>query len=479
MAELTDYLKQVLADKADKSRAPAKKTVNRPVHTRPRNQDVWTSNIPKMEFSKPNIPEPDSQYKRQTDSAPRTGSQRIGMPDGRTAAEGQAAAGSGITAENKQTESSAAPAIQAAAVNQDGESGATGLIGYLQRAVADKASDLFIVAGGKISEKVDKVMLPISRENVTPAEAERLITEFYTRAKRSMDGYLECGDDDFSLSIPGLARFRINTYRQRGSMAAVVRVVIFDIPDWRSLHIPAQVIGLSAATHGMVLVTGTAGSGKSTTQACIIDQINKTRGCHIITLEDPIEYLHRDRKSIVSQREIAIDSVNYLTALRACLRQAPDVISLGEMRDHETIRTAMTAAETGHLLITTLHTQGAVNTIDRIIDSFPSSQQAQVRVQLSMVLHTVVSQQLLPGVNGELVPAYEIMCMNNAIRSLIRESKSHQIDNVIAAGSAEGMVTMDQSILRLYYEGNITKDTALEYAEHPDQLLRRLGTVKN
>ena len=348
------------------------------------------------------------------------------------------------------------------------------LIEYLERAVSDKASDLFIVAGGKVSEKVDKVLISIGEENVTPAEAERLITEFYTRAKRSMERYLERGDDDFSLSVPGLARFRINTYRQRGSMAAVVRLVIFEIPDWRRIRIPDQVIGLSEATHGMVLVTGTAGSGKSTTQACIIDQINRTRGCHIITLEDPIEYLHKDQKSIISQREIDIDSENYLTALRACLRQSPDVILLGEMRDHETIQTAMTAAETGHLLIATLHTQGAVNTIDRIIDAFPSGQQTQIRVQLSMILHTVVSQQLLPGINGELVPAFEIMCMNNAIRSLIRECKSHQIDNVIATGSAEGMVSMDQSILRLYQEKKITKDTALEYAAHPEQILRRL-----
>lgn len=349
------------------------------------------------------------------------------------------------------------------------------LIEYLQRAVEDKASDIFIVAGGKISEKVEKIMIPISEESVTPAESERLITEFYTRANRSMEGYRERGDDDFSLSIPGLARFRINTYRQRGSMAAVVRVVIFDIPDWRSIHIPDQVMELSSVTHGMVLMTGTAGSGKSTTQACIIDRINRTRGCHIITLEDPIEYLHRDQKSIISQREIAIDSENYITALRACLRQAPDVILLGEMRDHETIRTAMTAAETGHLLIATLHTQGAVNSIDRIIDSFPSNQQMQIRTQLSMVLNTVVSQQLLPGINGELIPAYEVMRMNNAIRSLIRESKSHQIDNVIASGSGEGMVTMDQSILKLYQEKRITKDTALEYAEHPEQMLRRMG----
>ena len=213
----------------------------------------------------------------------------------------------------------------------------------------------------------------------------------------------------------------------------------------------------------------------STTQACIIDRINNTRDCHIITLEDPIEYLHRDKKSIISQREIAIDTEDYLSALRACLRQAPDVILLGEMRDHETIRTAMTAAETGHLLIATLHTKGAVNTVDRIVDSFPSGQQEQIRSQLSMVLRTVVSQQLLPDKTGGVVPAYEIMQMNSAIRSLIRDNKTHQIDNAIASGAGEGMITMDQSILNLYKAGEITRETALEYSDNPDQLQRRMG----
>ena len=349
------------------------------------------------------------------------------------------------------------------------------LLDYLEQAVAEQASDLFIVAGGPVSEKVEGHLRPISGEKVFPAETERLIMGLYDMADRSMDAYRATGDDDFSFAVPGLARFRVNAYRQRGSLAAVVRLVAFDIPDYRALRIPEQVMDLADLAHGMVLVTGTAGSGKSTTQACIIDRINRTREAHIITLEDPIEYLHRDRRSIVSQREIAIDTTDYLSALRSCLRQAPDVILLGEMRDHETIRTAMTAAETGHLLIATLHTNGAVNTIDRIIDAFPSTQQSQIRVQLSMVLHTVVSQRLLPDVEGGLVPAYEIMHMNAAIRSMIRDCKNHQIDNVIAAGGGEGMKAMDQSILELYQAGTITRETALEYADHPEQMLRRMG----
>ena len=341
------------------------------------------------------------------------------------------------------------------------------LLDYLTRVVQDHASDLFIIAGSPICEKLDRRMQPIGSERIMPEDSQRLITDLYAHADRKMDAFLANGDDDFSFSLPGLARFRANTYRQRGSLAAVIRVVAFGIPDWESMGIPPQVMDLAELRHGMILVTGIAGSGKSTTQACIIDRINRTRECHIITMENPIEYLHRNHKSI--------DTENYLSALRACLRQAPDVILLGEMRDHETIHTAMTAAETGHLLIATLHTQGTVNTIDRIVDSFPSDQQAQVRIQLSMVLRTVVSQQLLPGANGSLVPAFEVMHVNNAIRSLIRDCKTHQIDNAIAAGAGEGMMTMDQSILALYKAGKITAETALGYAGNPDQLKRRMG----
>ena len=351
----------------------------------------------------------------------------------------------------------------------------TRLMDYLQKAVADRASDLFIVAGGPVCAKTENRLVPISEDRVFPSETEELVREVYSLAERPIDRFLKEGDDDFSFSMAGMARFRVNVYRQRGSMAAVIRVVAFDIPNWIDLGIPEQVMALAEVQHGMVLVTGTAGSGKSTTQACVIDRINRTRECHIITLEDPIEYLHRDRRSIVSQREVAIDTQNYPSALRACLRQAPDVILLGEMRDQETIHTAMTAAETGHLLIATLHTKGAVNTIDRIVDTFPSGQQDQVRVQLSMVLHTVVSQQLVPNTKGGLVPAFEIMHVNNAIRSLIRDSKTHQIDNAIAAGGAEGMITMDQSLLALYKGREISAETALSYADNPDQLKRRMG----
>lgn len=283
------------------------------------------------------------------------------------------------------------------------------------------------------------------------------------------------GDDDFSFTKGGLARFRVNTFRQRGSMAAVIRIVQFEIPDYRDLQIPEEVMKVAKEQHGMVIFSGTAGSGKSTTQACIIDRINHERTAHIITLEDPIEYLHRNNKSLISQREIAIDTHDYLSALRACLRQAQDVIQLGEMRDYDTIRTAMTAAETGHLLMATLHTRGAVNTIDRIIDSFPPQQQEQIRTQLAAVLITAVSQQLVPGVDGKMVPVFEIMHVNSAIRNMIRDNKSYQIDNAIQTSAAEGMISMDQSLVALCQDGKITADTAVEFASNQEQVARKVG----
>ncbi|BAK98217.1 twitching motility protein [Oscillibacter valericigenes Sjm18-20] len=345
---------------------------------------------------------------------------------------------------------------------------------FLEKAVDDGASDIFVVAGGPVSEKLDGHIRPLTQSRVLPDVTEQLIREVYRLANREMERFLKTGDDDFSFALAGLARFRVNTYRQRGSMAAVIRVVSFDIPDYRALGIPENIMAMAEETHGLLIVSGTAGSGKSTTQACLIDRINRTRDAHIITLEDPIEFLHRDQKSIVSQREVTIDTMDYLSALRASLRQAPDVILLGEMRDHETIRTAMTAAETGHLVIATLHTKGAVNTIDRIVDAFPSQQQSQIRTQLAMVLRAVASQQLLPGTGGGLEPAFELMTMNSAVRSMIRDCKTYQIDNEMRTAGAENMFSMDQSILTLFRDGKITREIALDYADNPDQLRRRL-----
>lgn len=348
------------------------------------------------------------------------------------------------------------------------------LIDYLKRSVESNASDIFVVPGTPVCAKIDGTIQRLDDDKVLPDRSIELIKEAYEFAKRPIEKLTSNGDDDFSFAVPQFSRFRVNSYRQRGSYAMVIRIVAFDIPDYKEKGIPEEIIDLASLTHGMVLVTGTAGSGKSTTEACIIDRINRTRACHIITLEDPIEFLHRDVMSIVSQREIAIDSANYLSALRASLRQAPDVIQVGEMRDLETIKAAITAAETGHLLMATLHTNGAVNSIDRIIDSFPAEAQHQIRVQLSMVLNTVVSQKLLPDVNNELVPAFEIMHMTNAIRSMIRDCKTHQIDNAIMTGAADGMISMDQYILNLYKKGRITADTAVFYANDGEQMKRKV-----
>jgi twitching motility protein PilT len=222
-------------------------------------------------------------------------------------------------------------------------------------------------------------------------------------------------------------------------------------------------------------VTGTAGSGKSTTLSCLIDHINETRVGHIITLEDPLEYLHHHKKSIVSQREINTDTDSYLKALRASLRQSPKVILLGEMRDYETISVAMTAAETGHLVLSSLHTVGAVNTIDRVIDAFPANQQNQIRTQLSMVLQAVVSQQLIPTVDNNVAPAFEIMTVNNAICNMIRENKIHQIDSVIYSSASDGMRAMDNSIMELYKAGRISKADAISFSSNPEVMTKKIG----
>jgi len=348
---------------------------------------------------------------------------------------------------------------------------------WLKLAVEEGVSDIFIGVGRQITFKKNGVLIAQDSEILRNQGAQELITSLYSLADRPIERYLDSGDDDFPITVPGVARFRVNTYRQRSTMAAIIRVVLFNIPDYKDLLIPDDVMSLATELNGLALVTGPAGSGKSTTLACIIDAINKNRNSHIITLEDPIEFLHRDNMSLVSQREIATDTNSYMDALRASLRQAPDIILLGEMRDHETIKTAITAAETGHLVISTLHTVGAANTIDRVIDIFPPAQQQQVRVQLSMSLRMVVTQRLLTNISGESIPAFEIMRVNNAISNIIREGKTHQIDGVIQTSAQEGMIGMDAYIMKLLRNGEITKETALQNASNHDQMQRSLSTM--
>ncbi len=348
------------------------------------------------------------------------------------------------------------------------------MIDLLQKAVALGGSDIFIVPGAEVTVKVSSRMEKLTPGKLSPADTDRLIREMYTLAHRDIALLEREGDDDFSFAILNVSRFRCNAYRQRGTLAAICRIVNFELPDPRAMHIPDIVMELAGQLSGMILVTGPAGSGKSTTLACMVDRINASRSAHIVTIEDPIEYLHRHKMSLVSQREVPNDALTFSRALRAALRQAPDVVMLGEMRDLETIRTAITAAETGHLLLSSLHTIGAAKTVDRIIDTFPAEQQAQIRVQLSMVLKAVISQRLVPTVDGGRVAVFEVMTVNPAIQNMIRDGRTHQIDNVIYGGSDKNMLSMDAELQRLVRERRITRETALLYAANPETLAKRI-----
>ena len=349
------------------------------------------------------------------------------------------------------------------------------IIVLLQQAVLNHASDIFVVAGLPVSYRANGRICREKEEKLMPPQTKECVEELYKLAGgRDIRVLEEKGDDDFSFAVPGLSRFRVSAYKQRGALSAVIRVITFELPEPDEIGIPDPVMSFYNLSKGLVLVTGPAGSGKSTTLACLVDKINHSMEKHIITLEDPLEYLHRHDRCIVSQREICTDTENYITSLRATLRQSPDVILLGEMRDHETIQTAMTAAETGHLILSSLHTLGAANSLNRIIDVFEPSQQHQIIMQLSMVLQAVISQQLVPDVNGKNIPVFEIMRLTPAIRNMIRDNKIHQIDGVISSSPGQ-MRSMDQSLFELYKNGRITKETAINYAMNPEMLRRRLG----
>lgn len=343
----------------------------------------------------------------------------------------------------------------------------------LQQAVDMNASDIIIIGGLPVTFKVQGRMQRIGEPLFAEHTAE-LSETLYTLAGRSIETLKQTGDDDFSFSVKALSRFRVNAFKQRGSLGLIIRVVQFELPSYTELGITENVMDFAKMDHGLVLVTGAAGSGKTTTLACMIDQINQTREVHVVTIEDPIEYLHRHKKSVVTQRELYTDTLSYETALRAALREAPDIILLGEMRDPQTIRAAVTAAETGHLVISTLHTLGAANTVNRIVDVFPAEEKLPIRTQLSMVLRGVIGQKLLPSTSGNLVPAFEVMVSNSAVSTMIRESKEHQLASVIYSSAEEGMISMDQSIFLLYKSGKITKEAAIMHASNPDAMQRRM-----
>jgi len=342
----------------------------------------------------------------------------------------------------------------------------------LEVAARKKASDLHITVGVPPIIRVNSVLEYIEHERLLPNMTRELILPLLNDEIR--ERFEEYGEVDFSYSLPNLGRYRVNVFQQRGSMAAAIRLVASVIPQPDILGIPESVVELYKKKRGLVLVTGPTGAGKSTTLASLIDQINRYRNCHVMTLEDPIEYLHKHNRSIVNQREIGVDSTSFSGALRSALRQDPDVILVGEMRDLETISIAITAAETGHLVLSTLHTVGAANTIDRIIDVFPPHQQQQIRIQLSSVLLSVVSQQLIPTYDGHgRVAAFETLHINQAIRNLIRESKTHQINSILQTNRKTGMQTMDEAILKLTTDGLITREQALIFAQDPLSLERR------
>ena len=344
----------------------------------------------------------------------------------------------------------------------------------LKQAILKGASDIFIIAGLPVTCKVKGAQDRMGGEILKPAVIEPIIDEIYTAARRQKTILDKGLDDDFSFSVPELGRFRVNVFRQRGSLSAVIRVIKFGIPDYRELGIPESVLSLADNMTGLVLVAGAAGSGKSTTLACMIDRINNQRESHIITMEDPLEYLHSHNKSIVSQREVFIDTPGYLESLRSALRESPDVILLGEMRDFETISAAITAAETGVLLFSTLHTSSAANTINRIVDVFPATQQVQVRGQLAQLIRGVVCQQLVPTTEGTITPVFEVLKSNPAIQNMIRENKLHQLESAMQAAGAEGMMTMDNSLFDLYKRGVITKETLLNTCNNYEFVSKRV-----
>ncbi len=348
------------------------------------------------------------------------------------------------------------------------------IIDILSRAVDARASDVHITVASPIMVRVNGKLVQLTQHKLMPEDTKTLIQDMMTIDQIAR--FEDAGELDFSYSNPGLGRFRVNVFKQRGTYSMALRVVSLEVPSMEALTLPPIIKELTTKQRGLILVTGPTGSGKSTTLASMIDYMNNNKHDHIITIEDPIEYLHKHKNSIVNQREIGQDSNSFAAALRAGLRQDPDVILVGEMRDLETISTAITAAETGHLVLSTLHTVGAAKTIDRIIDVFPPHQQQQIRVQLASVLEAVVSQQLMPKADGSgRAIALEVMVATPAVRNLIREGKTHQMQTVIQTGSHLGMQSMDASLLDLYRKRVIDQATLKKYAVDVEQVMKQIG----
>jgi twitching motility protein PilT len=336
------------------------------------------------------------------------------------------------------------------------------------------ASDLHLTAGSPPMVREKGLLRPLDYPQLSPQDTREIVYSILNNEQRKR---LETDwQIDLSYSVPSRARFRVNAFFQRASIGAVMRVIPQDIPALSDLNLPAVLGDFTRKPRGFVLVTGPTGSGKSTTLAAMLDMINKERHEHILTIEDPIEFLHRHQSCIVNQRELGTDASSFAEGLKAALRQDPDVILVGEMRDLETMTTALTAAETGHLVFATLHTQDTAQTVDRIVDAFPPTQQHQVRVQLSIALQGIVTQQLLPTPDGKgRVCACEVLVPTPAVRNLIREGKTHQIYSALQTGAAHGMQTMDAALVDLVRQGKITRKLAERRSSTPDELMRLLG----
>ena len=347
----------------------------------------------------------------------------------------------------------------------------------LKSAVKQDASDLHIVAGSPPVLRVDGRIVRVKTPELSGEDTRRLCYSILTDEQKSK--FEEGKDIDFSFGVRGIARFRANYFYQRSMVSGVFRRIPFEIPDLESLGLPKPVEDLTNYSNGLILVTGPTGSGKTTTITAMIDRINKERRGHIITLEDPIEFLHDHKNCIVNQREVGHDTFGYKNALKYLLRQDPDVCVMGELRDLDTIETALTVSETGHMVVATLHTNSAVQTISRIIGVFPSDQQERIRIQLSFVLQAIVSQRLIPGIEGGKVVATEVLVLNPSIRNLIRENKMHQIYGMMQVGQEKsGMITMNQSLLNLLIKRKIDMREAFMASPDPeelDKLLKKVG----
>ncbi len=349
-------------------------------------------------------------------------------------------------------------------------------IDELLHIVVDRnCSDLHISAGCPPVIREDGALKRLNYESFPPHITQRMIYDLLSDEQiHKFETTLEL---DFSYALPRRARFRVNVYRDRGTVAMAFRLIAQKIPTVDDLNLPRILLKLTEKPRGLILVTGPTGSGKSTSLAAMIGHINGTKAVHIITIEDPIEYLHSNRESVINQRELGQDTKSFLNALRASLREDPDVILVGEMRDLETIQLAITAAETGHLVFATLHTNNAAESVDRMIDVFPPGQQEQIRIQLANNLQAIISQQLLPRASGTgRVPATEVMIATPAVRNLIRENKAHQIHSTIQTGHQYGMISMDQCLRDLYLKGIVTLDEAMSRAINQDELKKMIAT---